>query len=169
MESGPQVKLRPYRQQDRDHLVALLNNRRITDNLRDLIPNPYTPQDALDYIAMRRQQQPQCCFAIEYEGNYVGDIGLNLNEDVERLSAEIGYWLGEPHWGKGIASNALELATQYGFGQLGLIRIYAMVFENNHASMRVLEKCGYQLEGIMRKGAIKNGQIIDKHLYARIR
>ena len=108
-------------------------------------------------------------FAIEYKGREAGIIGLIGRTNEERLCAEVGYWLGEPFWGKGIATQALQSVTRFGFEELNLLRIFAGVFEFNKASMRVLEKCGYQLEGILRKAVIKNGVVCDKYLYAQVR
>jgi RimJ/RimL family protein N-acetyltransferase len=112
-------------------------------------------------------ENPPCTFAIEYMGELAGCIGLVKQTDVYKLSAEIGYWIGEPYWGLGIATTAVELLTEYGFHQLGLVRIYSGVFDFNKASQRVLEKAGYQLEGIFEKSVIKNGKICNEYRYAK--
>jgi ribosomal-protein-alanine N-acetyltransferase len=149
------VRLRPLRYADREILTRLANNIKIWNNLRDMFPHPYTLEDADKFIDSVKLQEPQVTFAIEYAFSFAGVIGLVLQPDVYRKSAEIGYWLGEPFWGKGITTTAVKLATQYAFDTLNLNRLYAGVFEGNEASKRVLEKCGYQLEGISKKAVFK--------------
>jgi RimJ/RimL family protein N-acetyltransferase len=126
-------------------------------------------EDALWWIEFANSEKPVSNFAIEVDGAAVGAIGLLLRDDVYRLSAEIGYWLGEEFWGRGIASRAVAALSDYAFASFGLCRLYAEVFEWNPASMRVLEKAGYQFEGRLRKGVIKDGQVIDACLYALVR
>ena len=164
-----QARLRPWRPGDEESLARHANNRRVWLNLRDLFPHPYTRADAEVWIASQRGEDPVCNFAIEVEREAAGGIGLHLQTDVEWRSAEIGYWLGEAHWGKGIMTAAVRAVTAYGFAQLDLVRIYATVFEWNPASQRVLEKAGYSLEGRLRKAITKDGQTIDSFLYAYIR
>jgi [ribosomal protein S5]-alanine N-acetyltransferase len=161
--------LRPWRVGDEESLVRHANNRKVWRNLRDAFPHPYTLADAQAYLAGQHGDDPVSSFAIEVEGEAAGGIGLHLQSDVEWRSAEIGYWLGEAHWGKGIMTEAVRAVTAYGFAQLDLVRIYANVFEWNPASMRVLEKAGYALEGRLRKAITKDGQTIDSLLYAYIR
>jgi len=112
--------------------------------------------------------QPETNFAIEVDGEAVGGIGLVLHQDIERCSAEIGYWLGQDYWGRGITGAALRAITPYAITQFALTRIYAVPFLRNTASIRVLEKAGYQLEGIMRRSAIKEGEVLDQALYAYV-
>ena len=106
--------------------------------------------------------------AIEYEGKFCGMMGLTAQHDVYRRTAEIGYWLGEPFWNKGIATTAVKLITDYGFNALGFIRIHTGIFEYNIASMKVLEKNGYKKDGVFEKNIIKNGKIVDEHRYSKI-
>jgi RimJ/RimL family protein N-acetyltransferase len=108
---------------------------------------------------------PECNFAMAVEGLAVGGIGLHLQGDVERVSAEIGYWLGESFWGRGIATEALGAVTRYGIETYHLTRVFALPFAHNTASCRVLEKAGYRLEGRLRRSAIKDGQIVDQLQY----
>lgn len=169
MSSTNSVLLRRLALSDQDQLAMLANNKSIVDNLRDMIPYPYSIEDAHYFINLCLKEEPAKNFAIEYEGQLVGVAGLTLKSDVERLSAEIGYWLGEPFWNKGIATRTVQLITEYGFESLELIRLYATVFEHNRPSMRVLEKCGFELEGILKKGAIKNNKVIDLYLFAKVR
>ena len=161
--------LRHWRMDDVQDLARFANNRAVWRNVRDLFPHPYTLDHAHQYLTVVTQQKPQSCFAIEVDGQAGGSISLKLGSDVIRLSSEIGYWLGEPFWGRGIVSEAVIAMVQYGFHELGLVRIYAEVFAWNPASMKVLEKAGFKLEGIMRDSALKDGQLIDQYLYARIK
>ena len=112
------------------------------------------------------QQKPEDNFAIASEHEAIGGIGLEIQEDERRLSAELGYWLGEPFWGQGIATMAVQALTAYGFENFTLNRIYAYVYEINPASARVLEKAGYTREGILRHGVIKGAEPLDVWLYA---
>jgi RimJ/RimL family protein N-acetyltransferase len=109
---------------------------------------------------------PEVDFAIEAGGEAAGGIGLRLGQDVERFSAEIGYWLGEPFWGRGIATAALSATVKHAFAELGLIRIFAIPFAGNEASLRVLEKAGFLREGVLRRSAVKEGRVLDQLLYA---
>ncbi|MCB0628356.1 MAG: GNAT family protein [Saprospiraceae bacterium] len=167
MQAG-KISLRPPRMTDKTRLADLVNNRKIWNNVRDMLPHPYAESDAEFFIGTTFKEEPQKTFAIEYEGQLCGMTGLHPQEDVYRLSAELGYWIGEPYWGKGIASQAVALITQYGFDKLDLVRIYAGVFEYNTASMRVLEKNGFVKEGVLRKAIIKNGAIWDEHRFSKI-
>ena len=160
------LKLRPFYDSDSNRLAELCNNKSIWDNLRDFIPFPYTEKDAIDFIAFCQPENPESTFAIEYNGEFAGTIGLVLQKDVYRFSSEIGYWVGEPYWGKGIATEAVKLISDYGLSTLGLIRIYAGVFGFNHASMRVLEKAGFRLECIFEKAVFKNGNFCSEHRYS---
>jgi RimJ/RimL family protein N-acetyltransferase len=148
--------------------VRYANNRRIWLNLRDAFPHPYTNRDARDYIRLARQRTPETSFAIAVQDEAVGSIGFVLHPDVERMSAEIGYWLAEPFWGRGITTEALVATTSYAIDTHGLTRIYAVPFAWNAASCRVLEKAGYSLEARLRRSAIKDGQITDQMQYAFI-
>ena len=162
------LKLRLPEPEDAATITALANNRKIFLNLRDGFPHPYHLKDAEGFIERARSGNPPSVFAIEWEGQYVGGMGLHLQEDVARRTAEIGYWIGEPFWGKGIATEAVRQIVKYGFEELDLARIYAGIFEWNPGSMRVLEKCGFTLERIASAAVIKDGQIIDSHDYAII-
>ena len=159
--------VRSWRAADAESLTRYGNNRRIWDNLRDLFPHPYTIRDARDYLQFVKKA-PETSFAIDVQGEAVGGVGFVLRTDVERVSAEIGYWLGEPFWGKGIGTAALAAVTQHAIAAHGLTRIYALPFAHNIASCRVLEKAGYVLEGRLRRSAIKNGVVIDQMQYAFI-
>src|SRR5262245_49770333 len=131
---------------DVESLVKYANNRRIWLNLRDAFPHPYTKQAARDWIRCARNRHPETSFAIAVAGEAAGGIGFVLHGDVERVSAEIGYWLGEPFWGRGITTEALRAVTTYAIDTHGLTRLYALPFAWNAGSCRVLEKAGYVLE-----------------------
>lgn len=152
--------------QDQEALASLANNKKIWDNLRDLMPHPYTVRDAQAFIQMTGQEDPQMTFAIAYEGQLCGVIGLVGQTDVYRKTAEIGYWIGEPFWGQGIGTTAVKLVTAYGLHQLGFMRLHAGIFEYNEASMRVLAKNGYTKEGVFQKAIFKNDQIWDEHRFS---
>ena len=166
--SAGHTELRRFRDNDRTRLAELCNNRKIWDNLRDIIPFPYTEADAVSFISHCAQEESPYTFAIEHKGELAGCIGLVRQTDVYRFSAEIGYWIGEPYWGKGIATHSVKLMTDYGLTKLGLIRIHAGVFDFNTASQRVLEKAGYRLECICEKSVFKNHVICSEYRYCRI-
>lgn len=159
-------EVRSWRTSDLDSLVLYANNRQIWANLRDAFPYPYTRRDARDFLRAVRDRRPETMFAIAVEGAAVGSIGFVLQADVERVSAEIGYWLGEPFWGRGIVTDALRAVTEYAIERHGLTRIFAMPFASNAASCRVLEKAGYVLEARLRRSAIKDGVVVDQCQYA---
>ena len=159
-------EVRSWRTTDADALARYANNRAIWLNLRDAFPHPYTRRDARDYIRGVRQRLPETSFAIAVGEEAVGGIGFVLHQDVERVSAEIGYWLGEPFWGRGICTDALIAVTQHAIATHGLTRIFAVPFAWNTASCRVLEKAGYALEARLRRSAIKNDAITDQLQYA---
>jgi ribosomal-protein-alanine N-acetyltransferase len=158
--------VRSYRPSDAESLAAQADNRRIWQNLRDGFPHPYRVEDARAFIARAVSAVPETMFAIGVDGAAVGGIGFTLQSDIERISAEIGYWLGEPFWGKGIAAEAVRAVTKYAIETHGLKRVYAVPFEANKASQRVLEKAGYVPEGRMISSAVKDGQVINQMLYA---
>lgn len=163
------VRLRPLRYADRDQLATLANNKKIWNNVRDMFPHPYTLAEAEKFLDKVKQQEPLITFAIEYDFQFCGVIGMIPQQDVYRKSAEIGYWIGEPFWGKGIVTRALALATQYAFDTCHLERIFANIFQGNEASKKVLEKCGFQFEGISRKAVFKNNMLIDELRYGKLK
>ena len=161
-------ELRSWRRSDLDSIVEHANNRHIWLNLRDQFPHPYTRRDGQTFLRHIRERRPETTFAIAVNGEGVGAIGFVLQKDVERVSAEIGYWLGEAFWGRGIASEALTALTQFAIDEHRLSRLFAVPFASNAASCRVLEKAGYLLEGRLRHSAIKDGRIVDQLQYAFI-
>jgi [ribosomal protein S5]-alanine N-acetyltransferase len=160
--------VRSWAMADVDALVRYANNRKIWLNLRDAFPHPYTRHDAREYIRGARERVPETTFAIAVDGEAAGSIGFILHPDVERVSAEIGYWLAEPFWGRGITTEALIAVTRQAIAAHGLTRIFAVPFAWNVPSCRVLEKAGYVLEARLRCSAIKDGQLTDQLQYAFI-
>lgn len=164
----PGCEVRSYRESDAESLATHANNRKIWLNLRDGFAHPYTPDHARAFIRAALARRPETHFAMAVNGAAVGSIGLKLREDVERVSAEIGYWLGEPFWGRGIITEALIAVTAAALRTHGLTRVFAVPYAWNLASFRVLEKAGYVREGVMRRSAIKDGHVVDQVLYARV-
>jgi RimJ/RimL family protein N-acetyltransferase len=161
--------LRPFRRDDEPSLVRYADNWNVARNMRDRFPHPYTAADAQAWIAHVSGQSPVANFAIVVDGAAVGGIGIEPGTDVFRRSAAIGYWLGEPFWGRGIATEALQAVTEYAFATFPICRLAAGVFEWNPASARVLEKAGYTREGRARLAVTKDGRTVDQLLYALVR
>jgi [ribosomal protein S5]-alanine N-acetyltransferase len=158
--------LRPWREGDQQDLVRHVNNRKVWLGLRDRFPHPYTLADAEAFLARVQTQDPLTVFAIAARDRPFGGIGLVLGDDVERISAEIGYWLGEEFWGRGIATAAVLALTRQAFATFELNRLFAVPYADNAASIRVLVKAGYRHEGTLLAAAIKDGQIRDQELFA---
>ena len=166
LKCGP-CTIRSWRHGDEVTLPLHANNRRIWINLRDRFPHPYTRADAEQWIRHITVKTPETNFAIDVDGEAVGGIALVLQDDVDRCSAEVGYWLSEQYWGRGIVTAALKAITDYAFKHLELTRVFAVPFAHNTASARVLEKAGYRREARMRRSAIKDGVVLDQFLYAK--
>ena len=141
------------------------------DNLRDGIPYPYAEQDGKDFITamLSADKNSTFAFAIEIEGKVVGSIAVFRQNNIHFRTAELGYYLAEEYWGKGIMTEAVKQVCKYVFDNSDIIRIYAEPFAHNIGSCRVLEKAGFQFEGLLRANAVKNGAIIDMKMYALIR
>jgi RimJ/RimL family protein N-acetyltransferase len=163
------LKVRSWRKGDLQALVRHANNAKIAANLRDQFPHPYTRRDAIDFLDFARSQEPECAFAIEFCGEAMGGVGFLVGRDIARMSAEMGYWLSEDFWGRGIATRAVAAMSEWAFDNYKLTRVFAMAFAHNAASIRVLEKSGFEREGVMRRSAIKNGAIVDQILFAKVR
>lgn len=169
---GKGFKIRPWQYNDAQSLGENANNALIFNNVRDMFPHPYTFENAQEWIGFNvsTNNQNSTSFTIDVEGKAVGAIGVILQQDVYRTNAEIGYWLGEAYWGKGITTEAVKLMANYAFHHFShLHRLYAGVFAHNQPSMRVLAKAGFRLEAIHREAVIKNGKILDEYLYALLR
>ena len=165
---GGSFIVRHFEHDDARALSQSANNRAIWLNLRDRFPHPYTEGDARKWIDFCQQYKPSANFAIAVDGSVAGGIGIMVQDDVHKHTAEIGYWLAEPHWGKGIMSKVVTEMTSWYFANFDLMRIYALAFDYNPASARVLQKAGYELEGRLKKSAIKDGRVLDQLVYARI-
>ncbi|MCC8189284.1 MAG: GNAT family N-acetyltransferase [Planctomycetes bacterium] len=163
------VSLRPFFPDDGERLCLLANNRNVSKWLHDIFPYPYRIADAQHWIAQANRESRRCNFAIEVDGELAGGIGVRPLADVHSGTGELGYWLGEPYWGQGIASQAVALLCRHAFDELVLIRLQALVFSGNTASQRVLEKNGFRREGVLRRHVRKNGVITDAVLFARLR
>lgn len=159
--------VRPWRLNDAASLARQANNRNVWLSLRDLFPHPYTIEDANEFIHHSLSVQPATNFCIEIEGAAAGGIGIRLGQDVHRHAAELGYWLGQEFWGHGVMSEAVPAFAKFCFENFSLQRIHAEPYANNPASVRVLEKAGFVLEGRLRRNVIKDGQVLDSLLYAK--
>jgi ribosomal-protein-alanine N-acetyltransferase len=160
--------IRQWRMADADALVRHANNLNVARQLRDRFPHPYSRANAHAFLKAAISTPDTSNLAIDVQGEAVGAIGYVVGVDVERYSAEIGYWLGEAHWGRGIVTEALGLVTDHVFTTVNLLRLFALPFADNAGSIRVLEKAGYVREAILRSSSVKNGQPRDQALYARI-
>ena len=165
------VTIREWKESDAEALSAALNNKKVMDNLRNGLPYPYTTADALYYIkqCLSADKNSNFCFAIVYNDQVAGSIGIFRQGNIHFRTAELGYYIGEDFWGKGIMTEAVYLACKHVFDSTDIVRIYAEPFAENIGSCRVLEKNGFDLEGIMRKNALKNGNFRDMKLYALVK
>jgi [ribosomal protein S5]-alanine N-acetyltransferase len=165
---GPRCALRSWRHDDAEAIVAHANNINIAKQLRDRFPHPYTRRHAAEFLQQAVDGDHPTNFALEVDGRAVGGVGYVAGADIERYSAEIGYWLGESMWGRGMATEAVVLVTAHLFADLNMLRLFAVPFADNHASCRVLEKASYEREGILRASSVKAGVPRDQALYARV-
>lgn len=159
------MKLRNWSLEDVDSLVHYANNPKIAANLTNNFPHPYTKESGQGFIRMAMQGQPNHIKAITINDEAVGGIGLHLQNDVFCKNAEIGYWLGEPFWGKGIITKAIIEMVEYGFRHWDINRIYARPFGTNIGSQRALEKAGFTLEARFKQTLFKNGTYHDELVY----
>ena len=161
--------LREWRRGDERSLVHHANNPNVTRNLADVFPYPYRHDDAVMWIGRHVGVEPQTQFAIVIDEDTIGGIGIYPGTDIHRRSAELGYWLSEEHWGRGIMTEAVRAVTRYAFETFDLQHIFAGLFERNIGSRRVLEKAGYVLEGHLRMHVTKNGETMDDLIYGIVR
>ena len=164
-----EITFRPLEPSDAHSIAEHANNIKVANNVRDHFPHPDSVTDAEAFIAHTRTLDPLCDFAIVVDGKAVGTVGYMPHTDVQRVSAEIGYWIGEKYWGKGIVAKIVADFTDFVFRERGLNHLYGNVFSTNLPSMRVLEKAGFRFVGIMHGAAIKNGRIIDLHYYEKVK
>lgn len=162
--------VRPWQAEDAPSLAERANDRRVWLGLRDAFPHPYGLEDARAFIAMASTKLPQTFFAIAVSEEIAGGIGYTLHSDVERIGAEVGYWVAPAFWGRGLGTAALQAVTRRAFAaHPELRRLYAVPYASNHASARVLAKAGYRCEGTLRESAIKDGQVLDQLMYSILR
>jgi [ribosomal protein S5]-alanine N-acetyltransferase len=160
--------LRPWRTDDLSSLVYHANSRNVWLGVRDRFPHPYTRDVGEAWLAHVTVEHPPSSLAIVVGGEAVGGIGVMLGSDVNRHTAEVGYWLGEAYWGQGVATASVAGFLPWAAETFGLTRFVGHVFSSNPASMRVLEKCGFSREGILRKHCLKDGRYLDDHIYGRL-
>ena len=159
-------KLRPWSPADLDSLMKYANNWNIAQFLTDAFPHPYTRESGEAFIKMATQDDPIHIFAIEVDGEAVGGIGIHPQSDIYRKNVELGYWLAEPFWGRGIVTEAVKEVVDFAFKTYDIIRVFARPFGTNLASQRVLEKAGFTLEARLEKTLFKNGEYLDELIYA---
>lgn len=164
-------KIRKWKLSDAKDLASVISNKKIQDNLRDGLPYPYTEQDARDYISamLSEDENKTLAFAITIDNKAIGSIGAFRQKNIHRHTAEIGYYIAEEYWGKGLMTEAVKQICSYIFDKSNIVRIYAEPFSYNKASCRVLEKAGFLYEGTLRSNAIKNGKTIDMLMYSRLK
>lgn len=164
-------RIRKWKLSDAAALAAAVSNEKILDNLRDGLPYPYTEQDGKDYISdmLSAKEDETFAFAITADNKVIGSIGVFRQENIHRRTAELGYYISEEYWGKGIMTEAVKQICEYVFSKSDIIRIYAEPFAYNIASCRVLEKAGFQYEGTLRNNAVKNGKVIDMKMYSLLK
>ncbi|MDR2907998.1 MAG: GNAT family N-acetyltransferase [Bacteroidales bacterium] len=165
------ITIRPWQIEDAADLALALNNKKVQDNLRDGIPYPYTLNDAKDFITLmlNAEKDSQYAWAIANDDKAIGSIGAFRQANIHCRTAEMGYYIAEPYWGKGIGTTAVKLACDFVFSQTDIIRIYAEPFSTNIPSCRILEKAGFVFEGTLRQNAIKNGTVLDMNMYAIVK
>jgi RimJ/RimL family protein N-acetyltransferase len=163
-----QCTVRSWTPRDRFSLLENANNRNVWRNLGDRFPHPYTSSDADRWLSYLEEMTDPTHWAIDVGGNAVGGIGVELGELEHIKSGRFGYWLGEPYWGRGIMTSAVQVTSDYVLNRFDIVRLEASVFAWNPASMRVLEKCGFSREGVLRLSVFKDGQIIDAVMYAKL-
>lgn len=163
------TEIRPIVKEDAKRIALYANNREIWLNLRDYFPHPYNIDDAHGFIEMVNCQGPNKIFAIANKEGFIGVVGIHPLTDIYHCTAELGYWLGEPHWGQGHVTKAVNMMVDYTWKETKLERIEAGVFDFNLASMRVLEKCGFAKEAIRKKRLVKDGKLCDEHMYFLLR
>ncbi|MDE7390087.1 MAG: GNAT family N-acetyltransferase [Lachnospiraceae bacterium] len=161
-------KIRKWKLSDAADLASALSNKKIQDNLRDGLPYPYTEQDGIDFISsmLSADENETFAFAIMADNEVIGSIGVFRQGNIHRQTAELGYYIAEKYWGKGIMTEAVKQICEYVFDKSDILRIYAEPFAYNTASCRVLEKAGFQYEGTLRNNAVKNGKVIDMKMYS---
>ncbi len=161
--------VRSWRPGDEPSLVRHANNPNVSNSLRDDFPSPYLMPDARRWIHLATTELAETAFAVDIAGFAVGGVGFSLGSDVYRVRAEIGYWLGEEFWGRGVMTEVVTNMSEWAFAEYQVHRVFAAVFSNNTGSMRVLEKSGFYHEGVHRAAVFKRGRFLDEVMYARLK
>lgn len=164
-------KIRRWELSDARDLATALSNKKIQDNLRDGLPYPYTEKDGKEFIStmLAADENDTFAFAITVNGKVIGSIGAFRQTNIHNKTAELGYYIAEEYWGKGIMTEAVKQLCDYVFSHTDIIRIYAEPFSYNIGSCRVLEKAGFQYEGTLRSNALKNGNVLDMKMYSKLK
>lgn len=163
------VVLRKWQRGDEDCLVKHADNIEVAKFLKDNFPTPYTFADALQWVKFANRNINSYNLAITLNNEVIGAIGVEKQQDVYRKSAELGYWLSEEYWNKGIMTNVVKEMVELAFQNFNIVRLYAYVFSENQASAAVLEKAGFQLESVQKAAIYKNGKIMDQMIYTIVR
>lgn len=166
---GSGFTLRKWQLQDAESLQRHADNINVSAFLLNRFPSPYKLTDAIDFISIKADESPATNFAIVINREVCGVIGVDLRHDIYSKTPLLGYWLSEQYWGQGIITEAVGLITDYAFSNFDIICIQAFVLGKNPASMRVLEKAGYNKQGVLKQSVMKNGEIFDEHVYAAYR
>lgn len=169
LKISAELQLRDWKDSDAKRLVSLANNENLSKNMLDTFPHPYTIENAEQWIAHCQNENKNVLQAIEYKGEFVGGIGAHFKDDIHRYSVELGYWVGENYWGKGIGTACVKAFSDYLFKNFKINRVYGEVFEHNLGSAKVLENCGFKHEATLKKAAYKNGYFIDLIIYAKLK
>ena len=154
-----------------EDLAKALNNRKVLDNLRDGLPFPYTENDAKEFIEamINADANKVFAFAIVYDNKCIGSIGVFRQDNIHCKTAELGYYIAEEYWGKGLMTQAVKEICNFIFDSTDIIRIYAEPFIHNIGSQRVLEKNGFCCEGVLKNNAYKYGRVVDMKMYAKLK
>ena len=165
------VKIRKWRLSDAADLARALSSKKIQDNLRDGLPYPYTEQDGKEYISamLSADENETFAFAVTADDRVIGSISAFRQGNIHKRTAELGYYIAEEYWGKGVMTEAVKQICEYVFDRSDMIRIYAEPFADNTASCRVLEKAGFRWEGTLRSNAVKNGKVVDMKMYSLLK
>ena len=164
----PQILLRPWNAGDYESLVRYGDNKLVWRNLTDMFPHPYTHANAIEWVAIASDPGASIFLAIDFAGEAIGGVGIIARDGTDFHTGQFGYWLGQPHWGRGVATQAARALKSHAFSGSRFKRLEAPVFSWNPPSMRVLEKAGFVREGVLRKSVLKDGQLIDSVMYAAV-
>lgn len=159
------TSLRSWTESDLPNLIKYANNLNIATYMSDMFPHPYDEKGGLNFLKFTQQASPRTILAIDHEGEAIGSVGLHPQRDVWHKNAEIGYWLAEPFWGKGIMTHTVKEMVSYGFKNFGFERIFGRVYGSNTGSIRVLEKAGFVFEAHLIRTVFKYGRFEDEIIY----